>query len=122
MLLSFLKIRVVINGKDIYPLVDSRPIVIDVPDNNPKVVITDGYHHTTPVELVFHHLNTYYFHVICTIDDVQMFFGFVFILLFFLLGIGTGFIFFKLISFIPLLYFLYVFYINRKEFIQLKAV
>ena len=111
-----------VDGKEIYPLADSRPVVIRVDHNSPRLVITDGYHHTKPVELVYHHLHTYYFHVVCIIDDIQLVFGFVFILLFYLLALGTGFLFFKLICFFPLLYILYVYYINKKDFIQLKAV
>jgi hypothetical protein len=42
-LLSFLKIRVVVNGKDIYPLLNNRPVVITVQENHPKIVVTDGF-------------------------------------------------------------------------------
>lgn len=122
MLLSFLKIRAVINGKEIYPLSNNQPVVITLDENNPNVVISDGFHHTKPVELVYHHLHTYYFHVVCAIDDVQLFFGFVFIALFYLLGIGVGMLFFKIICFFPVIYFLYIFYVNRQDYIQLKAV
>ncbi len=120
--MSFLKIKAVVNGRQIYPLGNNKPIVITLDENNPRVVITDGFHHTKPVELVYHHLHTYYFHVVCAIDDTQMFFGFLFIALFYLLGLGMGILFFKLICFLPLLYFLYVFYIDRKDYLQLKAV
>ncbi|MBI1344455.1 MAG: hypothetical protein GC171_16150 [Terrimonas sp.] len=122
MLLSFLKIRAIVNGKEIYPLANSNPIVIHFENNNPKIVITDGFHYTKPLELVYHQVHTYYFHVVCTIGDVQMFFGFIFMALFYLLGLATGFLFLKLACFFPVLYFLYVFYINKQDFIQLKAV
>jgi len=122
MLLSFLKIRAIVNGKSIYPLANNAPVVIHVESNNPKVVITDGFHYTKPVELVFHHIHTYYFHVVCTIGDIQMVFGLIFIFLFYLLGIGTGFFLIKLLSLFPVFYFLYVYYINKEDFIQLRAV
>ncbi|MBS1920342.1 MAG: hypothetical protein JST17_08820 [Bacteroidetes bacterium] len=57
-LLSFLKIRVVVNGNMIYPLIKNQPLVISVKENHPKIVITDGFHHTKPLELVYHHLHT----------------------------------------------------------------
>jgi hypothetical protein len=41
-LLSFLKIKAVVNGKIIYPLPDSKPVVIPVQENNPRIVVTDG--------------------------------------------------------------------------------
>lgn len=71
-LLSFLKIRVVVNGKEIYPLPNDQPVVISITENHPKIVVTDGYHHTKPLELVYHHLHTYYFKVVCAIGDVQL--------------------------------------------------
>ena len=122
MLLSFLKIRAVINGTEIYPLASNRPVTITVDANNPKVVITDGYHFTKPVELVYHHLNTYYFKVICVIDDVQLIAGSMLLAVLYLLGFYTGVFVIKLFSFAPLIYFLFFYYINRKDFIQITPV
>ena len=121
-LLSFLKIRVVVNGKDIYPLANDKPVVITVQENHPKIVITDGFHFTKPLELVYHHLNTYYFKVVCAIGDFQLLAGFFFLALFYLLGFYSGIFIVKLLSFLPLLYILFLYYINRKEFIQITAV
>lgn len=122
MLLSFLKIRVVVNGKEIYPLPNSKPVVVTVKENNPKIVVTDGYHFSKPLEIVYHHLNTYYFKVICAIDDLQLLAGSLLLILFYLLSFITGFFILKLISFLPILYFLFLYYINRKEFIQITPV
>jgi len=41
---------------------------------------------------------------------------------FFFIGLVTNILALKLISLFPVLYFLFVYYINRKEFIQLQAV
>lgn len=122
MLLSFLRIRAVVNGKDIYPLPDSSPVIITVLQNNPKVVITDGYHFTKPVELVYHHLNTYYFKVICVIDDFQLLAGSLLLITLYLMGSYTGILGLKLSAFFPIIYFLFFYYVNRKEFIQITPV
>ena len=122
MLLSFLKIRAVINGTEIYPLTSDRPVTITVDENNPKVVVTDGYHFTKPMELVYHHLDTYYFKVICVIDDVQLIAGFTLLAVLYLLGFYTGVFVIKLFSFAPVVYFLFYYYINRKDFIQITPV
>ncbi len=90
MLLSFLKIRVVVNGKEIYPLLSDRPVVITVQENHPKIVVTDGFHHTKPLELVYHHLHTYYFKVVCAIGDVQLLAGLLMLALLYLLGFYSG--------------------------------
>jgi hypothetical protein len=121
-LLSFLKIRAIVNGREIYPLADSRPIVITVDENNPKIVITDGYHFTKPVELVYHHLDTYYFKVVCVIGDLQLLAGSLLLAVLYLVGFFTDVFILKLTSFLPIIYFLFFYYINRKDFLQITPV
>jgi hypothetical protein len=81
-LLNFLRVRAIVNGTEITP-VGKTPVMITVMRNNPKIVITDGYHITKPVELIYHHLDTYYFKVVCVIDNLQLLAG-AFCLLFFI--------------------------------------
>jgi hypothetical protein len=121
-LLSFLKIRAVVNGKDIYQLPANEPVRITVMSNNPKVVITDGYHVAKPLELVYHHLHTYYFKVICVIDNTQLVAGLMIIASLFAAGILTGIWIIKFCSTFPVLYFLFYYYINRKDFLQITPV
>lgn len=91
-------------------------------ENNPKVVITDGYHFTEPVELIYHHLNTYYFKVVCVIDDLQLLSGSFLLIVLYLLGFYSDVFILKVISFFPIIYFLFFYYINRKQFIQITPV
>ena len=121
-LLSFLNIRVIINGTEIYPVKQGQRVIIPLESNNPKVVVTDGYHFTKPLELVYHHLHTYYFKIVCAIDDTQLLAGSCVLVLFYLMGFVTGIFVLKLLSLFPVLYFLFLYYINRKEFIQIQAV
>jgi len=121
-LLSLLPIHAVVNGNHIFHLKHDQPVTITVEENHPKVVITDGYHFTQPVELVYHHLNTYYFKVICVIGDVQLLAGGLLLSVLYLVGFFTGVFLLKLISFSPILWFLFLYYINRKDFIQITPV
>ena len=98
------------------------PVVITVQENNPSVVITDGFHFTQPLELVYHHLNTYYFKVICVIGDIQLLAGGMLLAVLYLVGSYTGIFILKLLSFAPVLYFLFFYYFNRKEFLQITPV
>jgi hypothetical protein len=113
---------VIVNGTEIYPVKQGQQLVITVEENNPKIVVTDGYHFTKPLELVYHHLHTYYFKIVCAIDDTQLLAGFGVLSFFYLTGFVTGFLILKLLSLFPILYFLFLYYINRKEFIQIQAV
>ncbi|MER3499386.1 MAG: hypothetical protein C4308_12520 [Chitinophagaceae bacterium] len=111
-----------VNGRDIYPVRHGERIVITVEENNPRLVVTDGYHITQPLELVYHHLHTYYFKIVCAIDNVQLVAGFTLLAFCYLLGLATGFLILKIASLFPILYFLFLYYINRKDFIQIVAV
>ncbi len=122
MLLSFLKIRAIVNGKEIYPLLTTAPVVIPVMENNPRIVITDGYHITRPLRLIFKDLHTYCFRVVCAISDRQLLVGFIVLAGSYLGGFYTGLFVLKVFSFLPVIYLLLFYYINRKEFIRLEPV
>jgi hypothetical protein len=121
-LLSFLKIRAVVNGKEIYTLPDSKPVVIPVSENNPRIVVTDGYHFTTPLKLVYNDLHVYCFNVGCAISDKQLLVGFILLAVLYLSGLYTGLLILKVFSFLPIIYLLLFYYLNRREFIRLTPV
>lgn len=121
-LLSFLKVRAIVNGKEIYPLPDSKPVIIPVQANNPRLVITDGYHISRPLKLVYKDLHTYCFKVACAVSDGQLLGGFIGLAGMYLAGFFTGLFLLKLLSFMPLVYLLLFYYLNRKDFFKLLPV
>lgn len=121
-LLSFLKIRAVVNGREIYPLQNTKPVIIPIAENNPKIVITDGYHITKPLKLVYKDLHTYCFKVVCGISDLQLAAGFAVLAGFYLGGLYSGSLILKVFSFLPLIYLLVFYYLNRKDFLKLVPV
>jgi hypothetical protein len=111
----------VVNGNYIYALNKNKPVIIDIPTNPARVVVTDGYHITKPLELLFTpSRNNYYFKVVCAIENDQLLVGFIIILLLFTMGATSGIIILKIMSMGPLVYFLFLYYIKRKEFIQIR--
>ncbi len=122
MLLSFLRIRAVVNGREIYPLADSKPVVVTVAENNPRIVITDGYHITKPLKLVFKELNTYCFKVECAVNDKQLYISLGLLAFLYLGGFLTGLFIMKLFSFVPIVYLLLFYYLNRRDFFRLVPV
>ena len=120
-MLSFLKITVVVDNKEIYPLLNDQPVVISVNDDHPKIVITDGFHFTKPLELAYCEPSYYNFEIVCAIDDLQLLGGFFLLIFFYLFGFLTGFFLLKLVSFAPIIYFLFLYYINRKKFIRITS-
>jgi hypothetical protein len=111
---------VIVNNKEIYPLTTTEPVLIEVQDNHPKIVITDGYHFTKPIDLVYKQPSYYHFKVVCSIDDMQLLGNLFVLIVFYLLGFFTGVFIVKLLSFLPILYLLFAYYIDRGSFIQIK--
>jgi len=120
LLLSILNVRVIVNNKEIYPLNNTEPVVIEVQENHPKVVVTDGYHFTKPIDLTYKQPSYYHFKVVCAIDDMQLLGNFFILILFYLLGFFTGVFILKLLSFLPIVYLLFAYYIDRNSFIQIR--
>lgn len=120
MLLRFLKIRLIVDGMTIYPIERGKPILVSFKAARPRVVVTDGYHYTKPLELVLQNLHIHYYKVVCTIEDDQLVFGFILLVLFYTAGLTSDLLLLKLMSFIPLIYFLIVYYRHRNSFLQLR--
>lgn len=91
-------------------------------ENNPRIVITDGYHITKPIKLVYKDLHTYCFSVVCAISDRQLLAAGIVLGVLYLGGFYTGYLVLKVFSFIPLLYIILFYYLNRKEFLKLVPV
>jgi hypothetical protein len=85
-------------------------------------VATDGFHFTRPLKLVYKEPSYYKFRVDCVIDDLQLLGGAFVLILLYLLGFFTGVFFLKLASFAPIILFLIIYYINRKDFIRITPV
>jgi hypothetical protein len=120
--LWFLKLRLIVNGTYIYSLVKNKPIIVSIPTNPSKIVVTDGFHITKPLELTYSHTCTYYFQIVCGIENDQLLVGTIIGGLVYMMGATSGMILLQILSVSPIIYFLFLYYINRKEFIQIRAV
>ena len=118
-MLSFLKIRVIVNDKTIFPLLSTQPVVIALNDDHTVIVVTDGFHITKPLELTFREPSYYNFQVVSAINDLQLLGGFFLMAILYLVGFLTDLFVLKLISFSPVLLLLFLYYVRRKEFIRI---
>lgn len=121
-MLGFLKVKVVVNDKEIYPLKANEPVLVPIFSDHPRIVLTDGYHITPPLRLTYKQPGYFNFDVVCAIDDLQLYAGLLVMSVLYLLGFITGFLFMKLLSFTPLIVLLFYYYARRKNFLQLKRV
>lgn len=115
-----LNIRVIVNNREIYPLLTEDPVIIEVHENHPMIVVTDGFHYTKPIDLDYKQPSYYHFKVVCSIDDLQLLGNAFVLIVFYLLGFYTGSFALKLLSFLPIFYLLFAYYIDRKSFIQIR--
>jgi hypothetical protein len=93
-----------------------------MPTNPTKMVITDGYHITKPMNLVYTVRPVRYFTVACAVEDAQLLFGFLLTAVLYGMGFTSGIILLQLFSMVPIFYLLFIYYINRKEFIKVHQL
>ena len=104
----------------IYTLRKGKPVVVTMPTNPAKIVVTDGFHITTPVQIKYTPQCKHFYTIACIIENDVLVGGAIFMLLLFFMGLSSGFIFLLLLSVAPVFYLLFLYYIKRKEFIQIK--
>ncbi len=101
-------------------MLNDKPVLIEVEDNRTKIVVSDGFHFTQPIELSFSQPSFYYFKVESQINDLQLLGGIFLTVFLFWLGLRTHFLFIQLLSFIPICILLVLYYLKRKSFIVVK--
>lgn len=121
-MLWFLKLKIVVNGSCIYLLAKNKPVMITLPHNPCNIVITDGYHITRPVSITCSHRQNYHYKVACSIENEQLIVGALIVFLIYMAGLTSGAVWLQFASILPVFYFLYLYYINRREFIKIRPV
>lgn len=120
-LLSFLKLRVIVNNQVIYPLNGFDPVIVCLQRNDAQLIASDGFHFSKPLKLHYPKEGTYFkLKVVCAIGDKELLAGGISLAVFYLLGFFTGELVLKLLSFAPIIFFLLSYYVNRKDFLQIK--
>ena len=93
-----------------------------MPTNPTKLVVTDGFHITNPVNVTYSRDYARYFTIVCVIEDAQLIVGFIMTLVLYAMGLTSGIIFLQLLSLVPIFYFLFLYYIRRNKFIRIQPV
>lgn len=96
--------------------------MIHLPENPSKVVATDGYHITPPVKIPYIEKERHYYIVACAIENDALIGAAIFMLLLFTMGESSGAVFLQVLSFVPIAYILLLYYLKRKEFIQIRPI
>ena len=117
-MLRFLKLKVIINGKIIYPVDIKKPVITPLVTNRAQIVVTDGFHMTSPLDVTWQHSPVQQLNITCIIEDEQLIMGFLLQILFYAAGLSSDILLLKVMSFAPVLLFLYLYYIKRREFIR----
>lgn len=104
----------------IYSLELGKPVLVSLSANYPIIVVTDGFHFTKPMQVNYGRHRSYHLSVNCIVDNDRLLAGTIITILFFLMGLTSGILLIRFLSFLPILYFLYLFYIDKKSYLQLK--
>lgn len=106
----------------IYSLQKGQPIVVTMPTNPARIVVTDGFHITGPVQITYTPQRKHYFTIACVIENDVLVGGGIFMTLLFFMGLSSGLLLLQLLSMAPIFYLLFLYYVKRKEFIQIRRL
>jgi len=97
-------------------------VIVALEEDHPQIVLTDGFHFSEPRNLNFEKPGYFSFEVETPLSDWRLFKGGVLLSFLYLLAMLTGFLFLKIVSFIPILVVLMYYYVYRRSFLRLKPV
>lgn len=106
----------------IYPLKKGKPVVVNVPTNPARLVVSDGFHITAPVQVSYTPQRVTYFTIACVVENDVLVGGAVIMLLLFFMGLSSGYVILWLMSITPALYLLFLYYVKRREFIRIRQM
>ncbi|MCR6721561.1 MAG: hypothetical protein NVV59_15045 [Chitinophagaceae bacterium] len=121
-ILSFLKVRVVVNNKEIYPLPWNTPVLVAVEEDHPQIVLTDGFHFSRPRRLDFGGPGYFNFEVETPLSDWRLFKGGVVLSFLYIWASLSNFLLLKIVSFIPIIVALVQYYLYRRSFLRLRQI
>lgn len=122
LILHLRKVRIVVNGTDIYELERNKPSVIDIQGPLCSITITDGFHHSKIFPLSFEKTSLHKLKVSTILDNGRLVFILLLTFILFILAFLNEIWFVKLVSFVPVILFLFFYYIKRRSFFLLEAV
>ena len=104
----------------IYALRKGKPIVVTMPTNPSRIVVTDGFHITAPVQISYSPQRKHFYTIACIVENDVLVGGALFMTLLFFMGLSSGFLVLLVLSAAPILVLLFLYYIKRKEFIRIR--
>ncbi|OLY92852.1 hypothetical protein SAMN05444008_11934 [Cnuella takakiae] len=119
-MLRFLDLRVVINERSIYPLLQQEALYIPSHQQVLTLVVTDGFHITPRLEVPLPAGKVCRLYVGCRIDNEQLLIGLLSTILFYCTALFSGWLWARVITLMPLLYGLYQYYFRRSQFLTVR--
>ena len=121
LLLNLLDLRVIVNDSYIYHLKPGDPLLLNISTaQQVTMVFTNGFHITPRLHIPCSSGKINRLFVGCLLEDEMLLAGFLLTALLFIIGAFSGLFLAQLLSFGPIVYGLYLFYIQRKTFLQVR--
>ncbi|MES1226717.1 MAG: hypothetical protein ABUT20_65185 [Bacteroidota bacterium] len=111
----------IVDGKDIYELKKGMPLVIEVFAETCSIILTDGFHHSNSLIINFNNSAVRRFKISSILDNQRIIFITAITIFFFILAFLNELFWLKIVSFLPLLLFLHLYYIKRNSFFLLEV-
>lgn len=119
-LLRLMALRAVINNTQLYELREGEPLGIPLAADSVTLTVTNGFHASSPVQLPFEAGSTYFFQVAAIINNAGVAITAIMTMLLFTLYAVNGSVFLLVAANLPILTFVWVFFLQPRKAIVLK--
>lgn len=110
-----------INDKEVYYLEKGKPTLVSM-EAGSTIVASDGFHLSTPLRLGQPKKEIFHVRIQCIMDDDQFIASAILVSITYVLGLTLDILLMKLLSFTPIIVFLYLYYGNRQKFLTVTAL
>ena len=121
-MLRYSTVRLIVNEDQIIELPRNKPMLVRVQENHPSVVLTDGFHFTAPKSFNFEGPGYFNLDVSNRLSDENLIKGAVVAAFMYTMSLASGMLGFFILSIIPFLRGIWIFYFDKKKFLRLIPV
>ena len=117
LLMRFLTLWIVVDDKNMYDLVEEKPLLIEADYSLTKIVAQNGYHSSKPLYIKKDSDKPVCIEVGCKADNTKLWVSLILSFLLFVTFVITHFAIFLVLANVPFLFLMYRFFFKHEEFI-----
>jgi hypothetical protein len=122
LLMRVLKLWIVVDDRNMYDLIEERPLMIEADYSLTKIVAQNGYHSSKPLYIKKNNDQPICIEVGCKANNTKLWVSLLLSFLLFATFVITHFAVFLVLANVPFLFLMYCFFFKHEEFITIGVM